>query len=126
MNPPARGDTLPVRLAVPLIGPAEVSHLLGLRPAGRTKKEPPRCPPEALRVATLFTKPELKLKSQRFLIASSLAASSDVQYQSNLRFWCVNLSLLPVMSVACVGKTVGGSSVGQDNLRICQATWVKR
>ena len=31
-------DTLAVRLAVPLIGPAEVSHLLGLRPAGRTKK----------------------------------------------------------------------------------------
>jgi len=31
-------DTLAVRLAVPLIGPAKVSHLLGLRPAGRTKK----------------------------------------------------------------------------------------
>ena len=32
-------DTLAVRLAVPLIGPAKVFHLLGLRPAGRTKKE---------------------------------------------------------------------------------------
>jgi len=32
-------DTLAVRLAVPLIGPAKVSHLLGLRPAGRTKKK---------------------------------------------------------------------------------------
>jgi len=32
-------DTLAVRLAVPLIGPAEVSHLLGLRPAGRTNKK---------------------------------------------------------------------------------------
>jgi hypothetical protein len=32
-------DTLAVRLAVPLIGPAEVFHLLGLRPAGRTKKK---------------------------------------------------------------------------------------
>ena len=31
-------DTLAVRLAVPLIGPAEVFHLLGLRPAGRTNK----------------------------------------------------------------------------------------
>jgi hypothetical protein len=31
-------DTLAVRLAVPLIGPAKVFHLLGLRPAGRTKK----------------------------------------------------------------------------------------
>ena len=27
-----------MRLAVPLIGPAKVFHLLGLRPAGRTKK----------------------------------------------------------------------------------------
>ena len=33
-------DTLAVRLAVPLIGPAKVFHLLGLRPAGRTKKKP--------------------------------------------------------------------------------------
>jgi hypothetical protein len=32
-------DTLAVRLAVPLIGPAKVFHLLGLRPAGRTKKK---------------------------------------------------------------------------------------
>jgi hypothetical protein len=31
-------DTLAVQLAVPLIGPAKVFHLLGLRPAGRTKK----------------------------------------------------------------------------------------
>ena len=31
-------DTLAVRLAVPLIGPAKVFHLLGLRPAGRTNK----------------------------------------------------------------------------------------
>jgi hypothetical protein len=31
-------DTFAVRLAVPLIGPAKVFHLLGLRPAGRTKK----------------------------------------------------------------------------------------
>jgi hypothetical protein len=31
-------DTLAVRLAVPLIGPAKVFHLLGLRPAGRTKE----------------------------------------------------------------------------------------
>ena len=33
-------DTLAVRLAVPLIGPAKVFHLLGLRPAGRTIKKP--------------------------------------------------------------------------------------
>jgi hypothetical protein len=32
-------DTLALRLAVPLIGPAKVFHLLGLRPAGRTKKK---------------------------------------------------------------------------------------
>ena len=32
-------DTLAVRLAVPLIGPAKVFHLLGLRPAGRTTKK---------------------------------------------------------------------------------------
>jgi hypothetical protein len=32
-------DTFAVRLAVPLIGPAKVFHLLGLRPAGRTKKK---------------------------------------------------------------------------------------
>jgi hypothetical protein len=43
-------DTFAVRLAVPLIGPAEVFHLLGLRPAGRTKKKP------SLRLAGLFTK----------------------------------------------------------------------
>jgi hypothetical protein len=33
-------DTFAVRLAVPLIGPAKVFHLLGLRPAGRIKKKP--------------------------------------------------------------------------------------
>ena len=33
-------DTLAVQLAVPLIGPAKVFHLLGLRPAGRTNKKP--------------------------------------------------------------------------------------
>jgi hypothetical protein len=32
-------DTLAVRLAVPLSGPAEVFHLLGECPAGRGKKE---------------------------------------------------------------------------------------
>src|SRR5688572_14880893 len=32
-------DTLAVRLTVPLIGPAKLSHLLGLRPAGRTKRK---------------------------------------------------------------------------------------
>jgi len=32
-------DTLAVQLAVPLIGPAKVFHLLGLRPAGRTNKK---------------------------------------------------------------------------------------
>jgi hypothetical protein len=35
-------DTLAVRLAVPLIGPAKVFHLLGLRPAGRTNKKAER------------------------------------------------------------------------------------
>lgn len=34
-------DTLAVRLTVPLIGPAKVFHLLGLRRAGRTKKKSP-------------------------------------------------------------------------------------
>jgi len=32
-------DTLAVRLAVPLIGPAKVFHLLSLRPAGRRNKK---------------------------------------------------------------------------------------
>ena len=36
-----RGGHLAVRLAVPLIGPAKVFHLLGLRPAGRTNKKAP-------------------------------------------------------------------------------------
>src|ERR1044071_5338181 len=44
-------DTLAVRLAVPLIGPAKVFHLLGLRPAGRTKKKSPADNPAGLHCA---------------------------------------------------------------------------
>ena len=52
-------DTLAVRLAVPLIGPAEVFHLLGLRPAGRTNKKGP--PAACLR--PLWKRPILELVS---------------------------------------------------------------
>lgn len=65
-------DTLAVRLAVPLIGPAKVFHLLGLRPAGRTKKK------EAGAWACLFGSSLIPLSDYRFRDSSSSLRSSSL------------------------------------------------